>query len=300
VIRSLGIFAIAALAQAQTGTLDVPSLGYIADTAGAVRPIRGIPGSATLGAPIDAGLHAVAVRPAYALGIDDSGAAILVTAAARQTLPIVGATRVFLSSRGATAAIWRGGDATLDIVTGLPGSPAVARSIPLESAPAGLAISDDGATVAVLERSRRGFDTLSWIDPGGTPAVLYRARRIESIAMLDAAVLVAERTQVKLVSPTFGPQVLADGLAGVLSAAASVDGARIVIATASGAIDILDRTAGTRRTLECACLPGALTPLRGNAVFRLNDAGDGPLWILDAGAAEPRLLFVAAPAGGAQ
>jgi hypothetical protein len=300
VIRTLAIFATAALAAAQTGTLDVPTLGYIADSAGAVRPIRGIPASATLGAPVGGGLHAVAVRPAYALGIDDSGAAILVTAGGRRTLPIGGATTVFLSPQGASAAIWRGATATLDIVTGLPDAPALLRSLPLESAPDGLAVSDDGSAVAVLERSRRGFDTLSWIAGGNAPAVLHRARRIESIAMFDSGVLVAEPHAVELVSPSFGPQILADGLDGVLSAAASTDGSRIAIGTASGAIEILDRAAGTRRTLRCACVPAALTPLRGNAVFRLNDPGDGPLWILDAGAVEPRLLFVAAPAGGAQ
>lgn len=299
-IRRLGIFALAALAHAQTGTLDSPMLGYVADSAGAVRPIRGIPGSATLGAAVDGRLHGVAVRPAYALGIDDSGAAILVTAGGRRTLPVTGATNVFLSSRGMTAAIWRGGAAILDIVTGLPDAAAVIRSIPLDSAPDGLAISDDGASIAVLERSRRGFDTLSWIAGANAPAVLYRSRRIESIAMLDSAVLVAERNTVKLVSPSFGPQVVADGLDGVISATASADGSRIVIGTGSGAVQIIDRTAGTRRTLDCACTPGVLAPLRGNAVFRLNDPGDGPLWILDAGAGEPRLLFIAVPVGGAQ
>jgi DNA-binding beta-propeller fold protein YncE len=298
-IRYLAVFTVATLAYAQTGTLDSPTLGYVADSTGAVRPIRGIPASATLGEPIADGLHAIAVRAPYALGIDDSAAAILVTAGGGRTLPIAGATNIFLSPRGTAAAIWRGGAATLDIVTGLPDSPTVLRSIPLDSAPGKLAVSDDGAKIAVLERSR-GFDTVLWIDGAAAPAVLHRARRVQSIAILDSAVLIAEPHAVQLVSPSFGPQILADGLDGVLGAAVSLDDARVVIGSASGAVVILDRTAGTRQTLGCSCTPGALSPLRGNSVFRLNDPGDGPLWILDAAGPEPRLLFVAASTGGAQ
>ena len=298
--RNLAVFAFAALASAQTGTLDVAMLGYTADSAGAVRPIRGIPASATLGAPIETGLHGVAVRAAYALGIDDSGAAILITAAGRRPLGIAGATGVFLSTRGTAAAIWRASNSTADILTGLPDAPAVVRSIPLNAAPNAVALSDDGASVAVLERSTSGVDTVSWIAGSATPAVVHRSRRIQSIAMLDGAVLVAEPRAVKLVSASFGPQTVVDGVDGVLSAAASADGARVVVGMSSGKIEIIDRAAGLRRTLDCGCTPNALAPLRGNAVFRLNEPGADPLWLLEADSAEPRLLFVAAPAGGVQ
>ena len=46
--------------------------------------------------------------------------------------------------------------------------------------------------------------------------------------------------------------------------------------------------------IACDCKPGALVAM-GN-LFRLNELGTepGPLWILDAGVAQPRIVFVPA------
>ncbi len=46
----------------------------------------------------------------------------------------------------------------------------------------------------------------------------------------------------------------------------------------------------TRTAIGCACTPNALIPM-GN-VFRLNQFGSAPLWILDTGSSTPRTVFV--------
>ena len=82
--------------------------------------------------------------------------------------------------------------------------------------------------------------------------------------------------------------------------AASTDGSRVFAATRAGEVVIRDLRSSMRTSVTCGCTPVALAPLRGNAVFRLNGMGDGPLWVIDGDSAEPRVLFVAAPAGGSQ
>jgi len=287
------------------GSIDGPVLGFVFDPdAAAVRPLLGVPGSATLGAPLAtaSGLHGVVVQRSYALGIDDSGAAVLASMSDRRALPgASGVSRVFVSPRGTAAAAYRSETGSAEIYTGLPDSPRWVRAVTLDSAPAELSLSDDGDFVAAIVRTPRGPDSITWMASGMAAQTLYRARRIESITFLPggATALIAEPAGVKRVSPAFGTQPIAEGLDGVLAAAGTADGSRVVIATQSGVV-IADMASSARIPLGCACTPNALAPLRGGAVFRLNRPGDGPLWLLDADAPDPRILFVAAPAGGVQ
>jgi hypothetical protein len=300
------VLASAAWAQTPQGEIGGPALGLVfdGDTA-AVRALTGIPAAATLGPAVAdaAGLRNVIVsaRRGYAIGIDAAGAAMLVTPTGRTAIAGAGAARIALSASGSAAAVYRS-EGSVDVVAGLPEAPRVLRSVAMAGAPDALAVSDDGSAVIALTRERRGWDTVSWIGADGTATPMYRARRIEGIAFLEGsgAALVAEPQAVKLVGPGFGAQALADGLEGVVAAAASADGRRIAITMRSGEVAVLDRASGTRVSAICSCAPAALDALRGNAVFRLNETGNGPLWLLDADGPQPRILFVAAPAGGAQ
>ena len=46
--------------------------------------------------------------------------------------------------------------------------------------------------------------------------------------------------------------------------------------------------------VECHCAATVLAPLSGNAVFRLTQRTDQPLWILDGDAGAPRMVFIPA------
>jgi hypothetical protein len=131
-----------------------------------------------------------------------------------------------------------------------------------------------------------------------SPVLLRNARRVSGIEFLPGSsdALVAESDGVYLISEAFGPQLIAgtnDGISGVTAAVASADGSRVIIAMESGQIAIRDRAATAQSIVSCACRPTGLARLRGPGVFRLNEIGDGSLWLLDAGSGEPRVLFVA-------
>jgi hypothetical protein len=69
----------------------------------------------------------------------------------------------------------------------------------------------------------------------------------------------------------------------------------------TGVISVLDLGAGTSLTFDCQCQPEGFYPVRGNAVFRLNQSAKGNLTLLDADGEAPRTVLVSAEVeGGAQ
>jgi sugar lactone lactonase YvrE len=83
------------------------------------------------------------------------------------------------------------------------------------------------------------------------------------------------------------------GTAAPTGLAFSPDGRKLFVASASArSVAAYDLGSGERTTIACDCQPGALAAM-GN-VFRLNDLGVDPLWLLDAGGAEHRIVFVPA------
>jgi hypothetical protein len=303
------VMAAASAAQSNPGAVGGALLGIVFDeNAGAIRPLNGIPAAATLGPRLDTGAdleQAAAADGGYALAIEAAtGAAVIVSASGRRSLTGVppGASAIALSPRGSAAAFFFKASRTAYVVTGLPGSAGTPRPVIFDRQPLSLAVSDDGAALLALERNGRTGATILLYRDGKSPAVLHNGRAIAGMAFLpgSADVLIAESDAVRLVSEAFGPQSIAgegDGIAGVVAAAGSADGDRVIIVMASGQVAIRDRKSNALATVSCACRPTALSRLRGAGVFRLNELWDGPLWLLDTDSPEPRILFVA---GGAQ
>jgi hypothetical protein len=79
-----------------------------------------------------------------------------------------------------------------------------------------------------------------------------------------------------------------------LRLASSADGRTLLILDSSRTVRVIDLRSGAATALECECPPVAPQALRGNSVFRLTEAVEQPVWIVDAGSGEPRLLFVPA------
>ena len=74
----------------------------------------------------------------------------------------------------------------------------------------------------------------------------------------------------------------------------SPDGQKLFVASATGrAVTTIQVATGDRSALACDCAPAALIPM--GSVFRLNELGSEPLWLLDT-ASERGLVFVPAPA----
>ena len=71
----------------------------------------------------------------------------------------------------------------------------------------------------------------------------------------------------------------------------SADGGRI-LAVGPRSVVVVDRTSGGRQTVTVDFQPTLIAPM--GTMFRLNQPGSGPLWLLDGAAAEPKLWFVPA------
>src|SRR6266545_1404487 len=149
---ALGALAAGAL---RAGDIGGPVSGYLFDAdARTVRPVLGIPGAATVGQPLDFGfdlkLAAVAPSQDYLVAAGSAGRVRLVrlggTAAAQDFDALHGAPgRIVFSPRGSAALLVN--DGTADVYAGLPGAPALARTLRLPATPSALAVSDDAGLV---------------------------------------------------------------------------------------------------------------------------------------------------------
>jgi hypothetical protein len=291
----------------QLGGLGGPVAGYVFDRpARALRPILGIPGAWLVGDPLNLGigLASAYVSPrqdlALVVGADGSLRWFRLDSGAASGLTLNGITvvpeRVAFSPSGTAAALAAAG--RVQVVTGLPDSPALAGAVDAGGAPGSLAVSDDGAFLlfaasgsirlqgtaganrklmdagdgALVAFARAGHDA-AVADPGGAGVVLFR----------DVA---GASTPSVLAPPDATP-------AAPVGLAFSPDGRKLYLASsAARSVTVLDLATGDHSAIRCDCTPAGLVPM-GN-LLRLTEFGAGPLWLLDTGAAAPRMVFVPA------
>ena len=306
------LFLVAA-ASAQTGSFVGPVTGYVFDgQTQALRPVLGVPGAATLGAPIGAAYSFTAAyvspRQDSFFGVASNGSThwFAIASGAFQETAINGLIaspeRVVFSPTGTAAALSANGQ--VEFVTGLPASPTLAASIVLSGGDSGrgrrtaaaLAISDDGSYLLV---SLGGAIQLA-----GPSGLLHAVAQTGADAVMafspgsHNAAIAARGTGAILISDVPGAatqQPLAnDGLAfnATTGIGFSADGSRVFVASASEQAVVTLDLAGNRSDLPCDCAPSELTPM--GSAFRLNELTANPLWLLDAGAAGPRVVFVPA------
>lgn len=83
-----------------------------------------------------------------------------------------------------------------------------------------------------------------------------------------------------------------DGLAEP-AAIEAMDARRILVAdSAGGKLTILYRDATPAVSIQCECTPAGLYRLPGNSVYRLTNPSNEPMWLLDAGGSEARIVAV--------
>ena len=301
-------FALAALSACtlfgQAGNLASPGAGFVFDPAAQVlRRIQGIPGAALVGEPVDFGfpLAGANVSPRLDSSIvltaegaprffRLNGAAVQEVAIGSLTAP----SRIIYSPSGSAAALLSAG--SVQVLKGLPGSPALAATLPLHGSAKGLptvAISDDGAyllysaggpveLIGVAGDSRKLMDatpgSLVAFAPGGHDAAVVHGGTLYFIQ--DAAGASTVRKYPATASPT--------------AIAFSPDAHRFYIASARGrSVLNVDVASGSGTSLPCDCAPAALVPM--GSLLRLNELSSQPLWLLDT-ASDRGLLFVPARA----
>jgi hypothetical protein len=68
-----------------------------------------------------------------------------------------------------------------------------------------------------------------------------------------------------------------------------------VVNTRPASVIVLDLKTHTAAKYICHCTPAGLLPLNGRATFVFSHPVDGPLWLFDGDAGQPRVVFVPSP-----
>jgi hypothetical protein len=313
----------------QQNRLAGPVAGLVFDGPGHVlRPIQGIPGAALLGDAVTFGFDvaAVYVSPhqdaAWVVGADRSLHLFRLQGGGAVTEVGLGGVSgapqgVVFSPSGTAAALVTLGKAR--VLTGLPDAPALVATVAIPgsgTAPAALtraadsplpartpdqalALSDDGAYLLTVSGGSLRLvgihgENRSLIETQAGALVAFAAGGYDAAVMDSAAGL----TLVRDAAGAASAQVLAapdEGLASPAGLAFSPDAKTLYVASAKArSVAAFHLADGSRTAIGCDCTPTTLAPM--GSLFRLNDPGPAPLWLLDAGGGNPRIVFVPARA----
>lgn len=312
--RTLTLFAAGALAlAAQQGTVGGPISGYAFDgRARSLRTIRGIPGASLVGESVDVGspLAAAWVAPnldsALVLTVDGAARLYRLDGGKATHRPVDGLSapdRALFSPAGTALALFTAG--SVRIYRGLPDAPTVAGTLelPAETGAAGggramtrgrrpatnpAALSDDGRYLLY-----GNGDAVELLGVAGDSRRLTQAGAAAQLAFAagghDAALV--EAKGVTLFQDAAGATTVRrlPGVTGARAAGFSNDGKKLYLA--GDTVTVLDLANGERTDIACDCRPAGLSRMGGT--FRLNEIGNGPLWLLDV-SGPPAVLFVPA------
>jgi len=305
----------AAAGQQQRGTsaisIRVPVLGFIFDEqTRLLRSLFGGPESSILSEPWSVESFkklAVARRNGFGLAIlDGSNQPVIVDfgqrAAAMQTLPELtpGADSIVLSPSGVAAAVYYRDCGCVRVLKGLPYHTTLTGTAFLrpEEQPRTLAVSDDAAALlanvedgglnsivllSIDRQSRRLFST-----DGRAPITFFNDSHDAVIVDEGSASVFRLRDPAGSAELTALPGIK-ESVGTPVGTGLSYDNQYAFFAGADTAlIAKVELATGWITVTPCACTPEGLSPLGRNALFRLNVALDGPIWIYDATEREPR------------
>jgi hypothetical protein len=331
--------AVAAAASNASSNLQVPILGFVAQqpqlshhpiarSAASqargpqqVRQVVGIPGSAALGdlLALPADLTSVEISPSQTCliaerGVNQAPAMLsLGPSGAGAELIIAGAfprsDRIEFSISGATAALYSGSLQSVQVITGLPGSPQVSQQFDVSALPApltALAVSDDGTSL------------LAGVSDGDTGGIYLitagnGVRRVVS-AKLPAAIQFLSQSDSALIADSRADQVLLlSGVTGTVSStllATSADGAKgpsqiqmiggtqaaLVANTASDALFWIDLPTRKLTPVSFSYQVLALQAVSGSPVVLISTARSA-LWLVNQTPGGPLVTFVPGSSG---
>jgi len=299
------------LLPAQQSQIAGPVSGYVFDSAArGLRPILGIPGASLLGNPVNFGFEvsSVSIAPrqdaAFVTAVDGSFHLFRIQSGTPAEMTLNGITgapqRVVFSPAGTAAALYSNG--SIQLVSGLPDTPAIAASLDAQAfgIPDSLALSDDG-TVVLLASGNSVELFGGAADLGQLVGTAGSALAAFAPGGHDAAVVDRTGTGIMLFHDLTGAtssQSLGAADSTIQSAsdvAFSGDGKLLLLANPTGqSVAAFDIVAGGRNAIACSCTPSTL--VRMGDLFRLNDIGTDPLWLLDTRPQTASVTFVPAEA----
>jgi DNA-binding beta-propeller fold protein YncE len=266
--------------------------------------MQGVPGAAIVGSPLALPDGVSLVRPApahrYALVEFAGGSAPAVVDLEDGAAPLAieGAlTRAGLAAFSPTgrSALLYEASGRLQIVTGLPSSPRVAREFNIPDA-ASVAVSDDGAAVLVADAA----GSVSLLDQDGLATPLLQLTRLAAMSFLphrlDAVFCDGARGEV-ILAGAGSRRLLASGLDGAARMAPSTGGEALYVTAAEARRAWrIDVATGESRAIDLPVNPDALEPLRAADTFLISSRPGEPAWLLTPGGP----LFVPVVEGGAK
>ncbi|MEO7651070.1 MAG: hypothetical protein ABIZ80_11430 [Bryobacteraceae bacterium] len=280
-------------------------LGFVFDPAHGVQPIFGIAGAATIGPPLKLGAQitglATSSQQNYALAktASDSNFVRIDFGEPGALLPLgvpaPAAGLAVVSPMGSAAAFYDRERNRILVIRGLPDAAAVASDVDVTGFPEVISLAVNDSADAVLfafadaEMAARVDDRFVSLGLRGTAMRFLSASR-------EAVIADAAASTVYLLKNLAGaPEVtvLADSIPEPVAVASSSDNKRVFVASSvSGTVTGIELASGGVTVTSCACRPSTLADLNGNAIFRLTEPSGSPLWVFDADAPEPRIVFV--------
>jgi hypothetical protein len=319
----LGMAGIAYSQGSQSALVARPTLTFVLDSSHQLRPMVGIPGAASIGAPVTLGFDVT-----QALISPDSG--YILAATSQSSWPLLVQVRgnsmsvqpadyfisqirqsggrndaavdsFALSSSGSAAAFLNQAASKLYIFTNLSQSPALQQTIDTRGlAPAtALGLSDDGKSV-LWATSTGDSGVLFLLKPGRSPQFISAMRHPVSIVFLhnSSTALIADDVD-NAIYQWNGRQLLTfagvnDGVSQPVGIAASNDNQRVFVGNAqSGTVTTITSSGSSfSQSQPCNCQLTGLFPTSADSVFRLTDFTGGSILLFDASGASPRTVFV--------
>ena len=296
-------------------SMQAPILGFVFATDGSeVRAILGIPGASILSRAlaIPAGVTNFSFAPGqkYAIVEGASGASIGVVTFPNANpgpfIEISGAiTRpdiVSFSPNGAAAVVYSASEGRLEVLSGLPATPRIAREISSSELPNSvrlLALADDGITL--LEGAANS--TVYWVAEGGGPQLLETVGDLEGMAFVPQSkdALVFDRnggalSLLRSVNSAPSSRSLVDGLTGLGGKIALQVAAGRAIITSASANHLwqIDLQSLRVQDLQLPATATMLEPLRTPGKYLLSWQSGQPAWIVDTSGQTGAVYFVPA------
>jgi hypothetical protein len=312
--------------QSQSKPPTGPILGYLWDVPSqSLLPIQGLAGASIIGAATVSApsqghsfiASAISGVSGMALFLDANGGVFqgpVTGGPLTKVANVSGATSLTLSNSGSYAVVTgksADGASIASVISGLPTSPST-RNLNLPSAASvlGAAASDTGTVAFATGSSQTDVSIVAFVgQAAGTQVATTQAFGGMQFVPNSDELVVADGgsgalTAITRINTT--PSSLALSPAGAITAPVALDitsnGRWVVAANHNGDVLRIDLTGAAAATkVHCSCAPnqvlavnGSASGARAAATVRLVTAAGGPLWIVDAGNASPRVLFIPA------
>jgi len=292
-----------------------PVLGFVSgSTPVQLQPILGIPGASRLGdaLPLPNTVTQLYLAPGHSYALAAQGPVnpiallILRVPSGSQTNPTIVALPgvlaqpdlVAFSPTGRSAALYSQQENRLQVLTGLPNSPQVARDMPdvhLANNPTKLAISDDAQALLIAD----GSGAVYALSGNTAPVPVYRTSNVSALAFVSQShdavvgdpllgtVAIVQASGVKVLVPAEGCQPQA--------AVSTADGKTILIACpAQRLISSIDLASGVANAYKIGNSPSALEAVGARDTFLMSPPDGGTYWLFTWQPEGPVVSFIGA------